>query len=123
MIGSGKTTLGERLAARMRRPFVDLDREVNHELGYSFHRLVAERGWLAFREVEYAIVKGIAAMRDVVAALGGGTVRYAWNVDALRGTGAIVLLEAAATLTYRTDALRTPEDDAAALAALVAPFL
>jgi shikimate kinase len=136
---------------------------MDRELGYSFHRLVAERGWLAFREVEYAIVKRIAAMPGVVAALGGGTVRYAWNVDALRGTGAIVLLEAdlptlaarvraadrprvnpgtsldedlaaiwsssehlyraAATLTYRTDALRTPEDDAAALAALVAPFL
>lgn len=163
MIGSGKTTLGERLAARLRRPFVDLDREVDRELGGSFHRLVAEQGWLAFRELEYAIVKRIAAMRDVVAALGGGTVRYAWNVDALRGTGAVVLLEAdlatlaarvraadrprvnpgtsleedlaaiwstsehlyraAATLTYRTDARRTPDDDAAALAERIAALL
>ena len=163
MIGSGKTTLGELLAARLGRSFVDLDREMDRELGYSFHRLVAEQGWLAFRELEYAIVRRIAATRDVVAALGGGTVRYAWNRDALAGTGLTVLLEAdlatlaarvraadrprvnpgtsldedlaaiwsssghlyraAAALSYRTDAARTPEQDAAALAALVRPRL
>jgi shikimate kinase len=94
MIGSGKTTLGERLAACLQRPFHDLDRELDAELGRSFHDLVREEGWLAFREREYAIVKRLAALRGVVVALGGGTVRYAWNVDALRGTGRIVLLEA-----------------------------
>ena len=72
MIGSGKTTLGERLAARLGRAFVDLDREMDRALGHSFHRLVEERGWLAFRELEYAIVKRLAGMHDVVAALGGG---------------------------------------------------
>jgi shikimate kinase len=35
-----------------------------------------------------------AALRGGVCALGGGTVRYEWNHDALRGTGLTVLLEA-----------------------------
>jgi shikimate kinase len=57
LIGSGKTTLGERLAAR----------------------------------------------------LGGGTVRYAWNRDALRGTGVLVFLEAGlATLAARVRAADRP---------------
>jgi shikimate kinase len=94
LIGSGKTAVGTRLAEKLGRPFYDLDREMEKDLGYSFHRLVQEQGWLAFRELEYAIVKRLAALEDIVFALGGGTVRYAWNRDALSGTGITVLLEA-----------------------------
>jgi shikimate kinase len=94
MIGSGKTTLGARLAARVGVPFHDLDRELERAIGGSFHDLVREQGWLAFREVEYRICKRFATLRDVVCALGGGTVRYEWNVDVLRGTGLLILLEA-----------------------------
>jgi shikimate kinase len=102
MIGSGKTAIGERVAARLGRPFYDLDREMDRELGYSFHRLVQEQGWLAFRELEYAIVKRITALPEVVFGLGGGTVRYAWNVDRLRDSGITLLLEAdLATLAER----------------------
>jgi len=94
MIGSGKTAIGERLAARLGRAFYDLDREMDRELGYSFHRLVQEQGWLAFRELEYDLCKRFAGMPRIVAALGGGTPRYAWNRDVLRGTGITILLDA-----------------------------
>lgn len=94
MIGSGKTALGERLAARLGRCFLDLDREMDRELGRSFHELVREQGWLPFRELEYQLCKRFARLSDAVCALGGGTVRYEWNVDVLRGTGLVVLLEA-----------------------------
>ncbi len=94
LIGSGKTAIGERLAARLGRSFYDLDREMDRELGRSFHELVREEGWLAFREREYALCRRFARMEDVVVALGGGTVRYAWNRDALSATGIMILLEA-----------------------------
>ena len=94
MIGSGKTVIGERLAARLGRPFLDLDREMDRELGRSFHELVQEEGWLAFREREYALCRRFANLERVVVALGGGTVRYAWNTDILRGTGVMILLDA-----------------------------
>ena len=94
MIGTGKTAIGERLAARLDRPFLDLDREMDRELGRSFHDLVREQGWLAFREVEYSLCRRFAKLERVVVALGGGTVRYAWNTDVLRGTGITILLEA-----------------------------
>jgi shikimate kinase len=94
MIGSGKTAIGERLAARMDRPFLDLDREMDRELGRSFHELVREEGWLAFRELEYRLCRRFARLSGVVVALGGGTVRYTWNTDVLRGTGLTILLDA-----------------------------
>jgi shikimate kinase len=94
MIGTGKTAIGERLAARLDRPFLDLDREMDRELGRSFHDLVREQGWLAFRELEYSLCRRFAKLERVVVALGGGTVRYAWNTDVLRGTGITILLEA-----------------------------
>jgi shikimate kinase len=102
MIGSGKTPIGLRLAERLGRPFFDLDREMDREIGRSFHELVREQGWLAFREVEYPIVKRLARMDKAVIALGGGTIRYEWNRDAIRGTGITILLEAdEATLIER----------------------
>jgi shikimate kinase len=94
MIGAGKTTLGERLARELSLPFFDLDREMDRELGYSFHRLVAEQGWVPFRELEYAICKRFAQASEGVFCLGGGTVRYEWNRDLLAGTGLVILLTA-----------------------------
>ncbi len=107
MIGCGKTAVGERLAARLGRPFYDLDREMDLALGYSFHRLVQEQGWLKFRELEYDICRRLAGMERAVAALGGGTPRYAWNRDILRGTGVTILLEA--DLATLADRVRTAD--------------
>jgi shikimate kinase len=109
MIGAGKTTLGERLAARLGWPFYDLDREMDRLVGRSFHDLVREEGWLAFREREYTLVKRFAGLRGAVCALGGGTVRYEWNRDVLRSTGLVVLLEAdLATLAARVRSADRP---------------
>ena len=93
MIGSGKTAIGELLAEKLNWPFFDLDQEMDRELGRSFHDLVHEKGWLAFRELEYKICKRFSRMNQTIIALGGGTVRYEWNTDILRGTGTMILLE------------------------------
>ncbi len=92
LIGSGKTTIGERLAQELGLGFLDLDQVMDGRLGYSFHKLVAEQGWLPFRELEYNIMKYFAAQERTVVCLGGGTVRYEWNNDAIGGTGPVILL-------------------------------
>ena len=94
MIGSGKTTIGRRLAQELELPFNDLDREMDRILGHSFHRLVREKGWVAFRELEYSICKRFARFDSHLICLGGGTVRYEWNMDVLHGTGLFILLTA-----------------------------
>jgi shikimate kinase len=94
MIGSGKTAIGERFAARMGRSFLDLDHQLDRELGRSFHSLVREHGGPVLRELEYQLCRRLAGHEGVVVALGAGTVPYAWNTDTLRGTGIMILLEA-----------------------------
>ena len=93
MIDSGKTTIGLKLAEELNRPFYDLDKEMDKILGYSFHRLVEEDGWVAFRELEYSICKQFADRENSIIGLGGGTVRYEWNIDVLKGSGKIILLD------------------------------
>jgi len=94
LIGAGKTTLGREIAHRLGWPFDDLDPAMERLAGKDFRRVVAEDGWLAFRQWEYRICKGFARLDRTVIALGGGTVRYEWNRDALRGTGVVILLTA-----------------------------
>ena len=95
MIGSGKTTIGKRLASDLGLDFYDLDQEMNRMLGHSFHKLVQEEGWLAFRELEYSICKRFAGYENSIICLGGGTVRYEWNMDVIKGSGLVILLTAA----------------------------
>mgnify|MGYP001353212434 CR=1 FL=1 len=94
MIGSGNTTLGQIIARRLSRPFIDYDWELEKETGLDLHSLIRERGWLEFREHEYTTIKRLSQQRGLVVGLGGGTVRYEWNRDLLRGTGPVVLLTA-----------------------------
>jgi shikimate kinase len=94
LIGAGKTTVGWALAQRLGWSFHDLDVAMREDAGKDFRQVVAEEGWLGFRVREYRICKRFAGMDRVVVGLGGGTVRYEWNRDLLRGTGANVLLHA-----------------------------
>jgi shikimate kinase len=94
MIGSGKTTIGESLAQTLELDFLDLDQEMDRILGYSFHKLVQEQGWVPFRELEYSICKRFAGLDNSIICLGGGTVRYEWNMDVLKGSGPVILLTA-----------------------------
>ena len=94
MIGSGKTTIGQALARVLGREFRDFDWELKAETGLDLHGVVRERGWLGFRVAEYETIKRLAAKEGLVVGLGGGTVRYPWNLDALAGSGPIVLLTA-----------------------------
>ena len=94
LIGAGKTTVGKELATYLNWTFDDLDPAMERDAGKSFHKVVEEEGWLGFRVREYRICKGFAAMSNAVIALGGGTVRYEWNRDVMRGSGVNVLLMA-----------------------------
>ena len=109
MIGTGKTTIGQRLADELGLGFCDLDQEMDSILGHSFHQLVAKEGWLAFRELEYEICKSFSKRTNHIVCLGGGTVRYDWNVDILKGSGTMILLEASAeTLVERVSKADRP---------------
>ena len=94
MMGSGKSTVGRRLAARLGRPFVDTDRLVEKDAGRAVAEVFAEEGERGFRAREAAAVRAVAALRGQVVSVGGGAVLDPQNVTQLRSTGDLVWLAA-----------------------------
>jgi len=70
----GKTTIGKRLAEALNWKFLDLDIEIQKETKKTIKELVEEKGWDYFRKVEKESMKKLKDMKNVVIALGGGSV-------------------------------------------------
>jgi 3-dehydroquinate synthetase/shikimate kinase len=74
-MGAGKTTVGEQVAARLARPFVDLDVAIERRAGATVADIFATSGEHGFRTVEQEVVADVlAAGEPSVVALGGGAV-------------------------------------------------
>ena len=71
-MGSGKTTVGRLLAARLQWSFSDLDDEVAKRQGLSVPEIFAQYGEPAFRAAEAEALADLLRRRSVVIALGGG---------------------------------------------------
>jgi len=93
MMGSGKSSVGRLLAARLGFAFIDTDQCVEAAAGRSVARVFAEDGEARFRELERQVLAGLPDQRAVVA-LGGGAVVAAENRALLRGKGTLVWLDA-----------------------------
>jgi shikimate kinase/3-dehydroquinate synthase len=84
-MGAGKSTLGAEAAARLGRPFVDVDRRIEETTQRSVAELFATGGEAAFRTAEAeAIRELLAAPEPSVLALGGGAVTHAGTRELLR---------------------------------------
>lgn len=91
--GSGKTTLGRRLAAHYGREFVDLDEVVGQEAGRSIPEIFAAEGEASFRAREAAaLTRLIQRPQPLVVATGGGTPCFHHNMALLRKTGFVLWL-------------------------------
>ncbi len=91
---TGKTSVGARLAARLRRRFVDLDEVLVREAGRPLVDIVAQGGWAEFRRLEKDLVGRYREIRGQVLATGGGVVLDPDNVAALRENGILIWLTA-----------------------------
>jgi shikimate kinase len=89
--GSGKSTVGRKLADRLWQTFVDTDDLIVRRAGKSIKAIFEEDGEPAFRELETAVLKEALLLEDHVIALGGGAVLREENREAVRSSGHRVL--------------------------------
>ena len=72
LMGVGKTTVGRRLAARLRLPFVDADHEIERAAGCTIAEMFERHGEPAFRDGERRVIARLIDGRPKVLATGGG---------------------------------------------------
>lgn len=95
-MGSGKTTVGPLVAERLGRRFFDLDALVEAETGETVATLFAQQGEEAFRQYEAAALRATRALGNAVVGLGGGTLMWGDNADAVCEAGPLVYLRVSA---------------------------
>ena len=104
-MGTGKTSVGRMLAARLGCAFHDLDKKIAERSGMSIPEMFARCGEPYFRAREKEAVQEAAGRSGLVIATGGGTVKDAENVAMLRENGILVALTADIdTILLRTSA-------------------
>ena len=100
--GSGKTTVGRRLAERLSVLFTDTDILIEEKAGITIKEMVEKKGWAYFRAVEKDVIRGLAGDKAMVVAAGGGAVLDPENQARLREDSLVFYLAAdEATLAGR----------------------
>ncbi len=74
MMGAGKSTIGRRLAARLRLPFLDADIEIEAAAGMSIPDIFETHGEAHFRDGEARVIARLLDGGPAVIATGGGAV-------------------------------------------------
>ena len=72
MMGAGKSTIGRRLAARLRLPFLDADTEIEAAAGMSIPDIFEAHGEPHFRDGEARVIARLLDSGPAVLATGGG---------------------------------------------------
>ncbi len=92
-MGSGKSTIGRRVADTLSMGFVDCDQELEQRLGVDVGLIFDIEGESGFRERENRILTELCNRENTVIATGGGVVMSADNCAMIRQRGFVVYLE------------------------------
>ena len=93
MPGCGKSTVGNLLAEKTGRKFVDADTAIAEKADISIPEIFANGGEAAFRELETAVLAEICKGSGLVIATGGGCVTRAENYPLLHQNGTIIWIK------------------------------
>jgi len=72
MMGSGKSSIGSLVAKKLKVEFIDVDKEIEKELGISISKMFETKGEDYFRKYEEKITLRVLKTNSIVVSLGGG---------------------------------------------------
>lgn len=91
-MGSGKSTIGRKLAQSLQFDFVDLDKLIETNAGMSIAAYFKEHGEEQFRELERNVLQQTAYRENTVIATGGGAPCYYNSLDWMKSQGKVVYI-------------------------------
>ncbi len=107
MMGSGKSTVGRRLAARLHLPFIDADQEIEAAAGMSIADIFAAHGEPYFRDGEAKVIARLLDDGPRVLATGGGAVLREETRDRIHDKAVSIWLKAEGDVILRRVKRRT----------------
>jgi shikimate kinase len=90
--GAGKSTIGQAVAHKLERTFLDFDHEIERREGMSIAQIFGEKGEGYFREQERALTDELRQFGNMILAPGGGWVSNPQVVALLRSQSRIIYL-------------------------------
>ncbi len=92
IMASGKTSSGKLLAKKLSFCFFDSDKLIEKIEGRSIKTIFEQSGEAYFRRLERSVLSGLAKEKNAVIAAGGGAIKDASNIRALKKNGILVCL-------------------------------
>ncbi len=99
-MGTGKTTIGKRVAKSLGFRFVDTDALIVKKAGKSIPTIFKESGEDAFRALETGVLKDCRDQTDQVISTGGGIVTRPENLEILKSAGYVIWLKASPDVIF-----------------------
>lgn len=107
-MGTGKSVVGRKLAAKLNRDFVELDNMIESKEKMPIKDIFEKKGEPYFRTVEKEVVKEAGSGKGVVISAGGGAIVNEENLNNLKKNGIIICLTASPdVILKRTAGLKT----------------
>ena len=101
--GSGKTTIGKKIADELSLDFFDSDEEIVKNEGREIREIFETDGEKYFRTIESNVIAELSKKQSSVISTGGGAVLDKKNIDRLHQNGFIVFIDRPIELLVSTD--------------------
>ena len=91
-MGSGKTTIGKRVAKRLSMNFVDMDIHIEGKMHKTVTQIFGEMGEERFRELERKCLLEVSEYENVIISTGGGAPCFFDNMELMNASGITIYL-------------------------------
>jgi len=91
-MGTGKTAVGRKLAARLGYRYLDTDTIIEERLGCTIAEIFKKQGEASFRELERSVIREVVRSEGCVISTGGGAAVDPENLTLLKENGLVICL-------------------------------
>ena len=97
-MGSGKSTLGKKLANHFNADFIDLDKQIEKSTGKTINKIFDSEGEAQFRAIEKDVLRNLPESEITFVATGGGTPCLHNNINWMKEHGVVIFLNLPASI-------------------------